>query len=130
MNEALKITLIAIVCIVVLLFLKKDNGIFAFVAELSVVLLIVLLVLPYINDFLAVLESLKNITNSSGTAIRIMLKAFTILTLGAVTADICRDNSAGAVAGVVEMSVKILAISCAIPVFTAVLEIATAIFNR
>ena len=50
-----------------------------------------------------------------------MLKAFSILTVGGVVSDVCRDNGENAVAGVVETIVKILAIACAIPTFTAVL---------
>ena len=112
MNEVIKIAVFAILGVVVLLILKNNLNSFALVAEI-----------------LTVLNSLIGITNSSGTAIKIMLKAFAVLTVGSVTADICRDNSAGAVAGVVELAVKILAISISLPVFSAVLEVALAIFN-
>lgn len=129
MNEVLKIAVFAILGVVVLLVLKTNLNSFALVAEICVAVLIIFAIVPYTKEFLTVLNSLNGITNSSGTAIKIMLKAFAVLTVGSVTADICRDNSAGAVAGVVELAVKILAISISLPVFSAVLEVALAIFN-
>ncbi len=129
MNEVIKIAVFAILGVVILSILKSSSSSFVLIAEICVAVLLLFVVVPYIKDFLSVLDSLKAITNSSGTAIKIMLKAFTVLTVGSVTADICRDNSAGAVAGVVELAVKILAISISLPVFSAVIEVAVAIFN-
>ena len=129
MNEVIKIAVFAVLGVVILSILKNSSNSFVLVAEVCVVVLLMFSVIPYIKDFLTLLDTLKEITNSSGTAIKIMLKAFAVLTVGSVTADICRDNSAGAVAGVVELAVKILAISISLPVFSAVIEVAAAIFN-
>ena len=129
MSEVIKIAVFAILGVVILLILKNNLSSFAIVAEICIAVFIILAIVPYTKEFITVLNSLNGITNSSGTAIKIMLKAFAVLTVGSVTADICRDNSAGAVAGVVELAVKILAISISLPVFSAVLEVALAIFN-
>ncbi len=129
MNEVIKIAFFAVLGVVILSILKSSSNSFVLVAEVCVTVLLLFAVVPYMKDFLTLLESLKEITSSSGTAIKIMLKAFAVLTVGSVTADICRDNSAGAVAGVVELAVKILAISISLPVFSAVIEVAAAIFN-
>jgi stage III sporulation protein AD len=129
LSEIIKIVVFAVLGVVILLVLKNHLSSFAIVAEICVAVMIIFAILPYIKEFLTVLDSLNGITNSSGTAIKIMLKAFAVLMVGSVTADICRDNSAGAIAGVVELAVKILAISISLPVFSAVLEVALAIFN-
>jgi hypothetical protein len=58
-----------------------------------------------------------------------MLKAFSILTVGGIATDICRDNGENALGGVVDTIVKILAISCAVPTFSAVLTTALALLE-
>lgn len=129
LNEVIKIAVIATVGVVALLLLKGSANTFTIVVEIATVFLVLLVVIPYIKEILGVLNGLQNINNSGSTAIKIMFKAFIVLTVGGVTADICRDNSAGAVAGVVETSVKILALSIALPVFSSVIEVVSAIFN-
>ena len=129
MNEIIRIAVFAVLGVVILSVLKNSSTTFVLVAEVGIAVLLLFSVFPYIRDFLSLLNSLKEITSTSATAIKTMLKAFAVLTVGSVTADICRDNSAGAVAGVVELAVKILAVSIALPVFSAVIEVAAAIFN-
>lgn len=129
MNEIIRIAIFAVLGVVILSVLKNSSTTFVLVAEVGIAVLLLFSVFPYIRDFLSLLNSLKEITSTSATAIKTMLKAFAVLTVGSVTADICRDNSAGAVAGVVELAVKILAVSIALPVFSAVIEVAAAIFN-
>lgn len=129
MNEVIRIAVFAVLGVVILSILKNSSTPFVLVAEVGIAVLLLFSVFPYIRDFLSLLNSLKEITSTSATAIKTMLKAFAVLTVGSVTADICRDNSAVAVAGVVELAVKILAVSIALPVFSAVIEVAAAIFN-
>ena len=129
MNEVIRIAVFAVLGVVILSVLKNSSTTFVLVAEVGIAVLLLFSVFPYIRDFLSLLNSLKEITSTSATAIKTMLKAFAVLTVGSVTADICRDNSAGAVAGVVELAVKILAVSIALPVFSAVIEVAAAVFN-
>ena len=114
-----------------LLFLIKHNApSIAVLGELTLVAIIVLAIVPEIENLLSLFSSLQESSIVSEASLKIMLKAFGMLSVGSVVADICRDNGEGAVAGVVELSVKVLAISCALPVFTAVTEIALTFFNR
>lgn len=123
--------LIFVLAGVVLLFLLKHNApSFAILGELTLVAIIVLAIVPEIKNLTSLFSSLQELSVVSEASLKIMLKAFGMLLVGAVVADICRDNGECAVAGVVELSVKILAISCALPVFTAVTEIALTFFNR
>lgn len=126
----LKIAVFAIAGVVFLLLLKRSAPNFAVVGEIALVAVVLLSIIPEIKTLLSVLEGFQDISSASSTAIKIMFKAFGILASGAIAADVCRDNGESAVAGVVELSVKILAISVALPVFTAVVEIASAFFNR
>ena len=123
--------LIFVVAGVVLLFLIKHNApSIAVLGELTLVAIIVLAIVPEIENLLSLFSSFQESSIVSEASLKIMLKAFGMLSVGSVVADICRDNGEGAVAGVVELSVKVLAISCALPVFTAVTEIALTFFNR
>ncbi len=116
---------------VVLLFLIKHNApSFAVLGELTLVAIIVLAIVPEIENLISLFSSFQETSIVSDASLKIMLKTFGMLSIGSVVSDICRDNGESAVAGVVELSVKILAISCALPVFTAVTEIALTFFNR
>lgn len=123
--------LIFVLAGVVLLFLLKHNApSFAVFGELTLIAIIVLAIVPETEKLISLFSSLQELSVVSEASLKIMLKAFGMLSVGAVVADICRDNGEGALAGVVELSVKILAVSCALPVFTAVTEIALTFFNR
>ncbi len=116
---------------VVLLFLIKHNAPnFAILSEITIVAIVLLVIAPEIENLISLFDSFQNISFVSENSLKIMLKTFGILSVGAVVADICRDNGESALAGVVELSMKILAISCSLPVFTAVIEIASTFFNR
>lgn len=123
--------LIFVVAGVVLLFLLKHNApSFAVLGELTLVAIIVLAIVPEIENLISLFSSFQEASIVSEASLKIMLKTFGMLSVGSVVADICRDNGESAVAGVVELSVKILAVSCALPVFTAVTEIALTFLNR
>lgn len=123
--------LIFVVAGVVLLFLIKHSApSLAVLGELTLVAIIVLAIVPEIENLISLFSSFQETSIVSDASLKIMLKTFGMLSIGSVVSDICRDNGESAVAGVVELSVKILAISCALPVFTAVTEIALTFFNR
>lgn len=116
--------------IVFLALVKHNTPAFTILCEVTLVVFTLLTVLPEIQGLLSLFDSFRGYTSVSETSLKIMFKAFGILTVGAVVSDICRDNGESAVAGVVEISMKILAISCGLPVFRSVIEIATAFFDR
>jgi len=126
----IKIIGFAIVGLVLLLLIKQNSSNFAVLVELVVVVMVIIAIIPEVEKMLALFNSIQGLSSVSGSALKILFKAFGILALGAVVSDVCRDNGEGAVAGVVDLSVKMLAISCALPVFRAVIEIALTFFNR
>lgn len=126
----LKITLFVVAGLLLLILIKRNAPSFALLFEITLVAITLLTVIPEIEKMLSVFDGLQGISSLSEASLKIMLKSFGILSVGAVVADICRDNGESAVAGVVDLSVKILAISCCLPVFSAVIEIASTFINR
>ncbi|MBR2877060.1 MAG: hypothetical protein IKC01_07975 [Clostridia bacterium] len=119
-----------LVCLVSLMLLKKHASSFSLVAEIAVIAIIVTGFLPEFNTLVEACKSISDTAAVSSDVLKTMLKAFSVLTVGGITADICRDNSENALAGVVEIIVKILAVSCAIPTFTAVLVTALSLVEQ
>lgn len=126
----IKIAVIAIAGVILLTLLKRFTGTYGVAVEIGLIAVILLAILPEIKTMFGVIKSFGELEFLQSTAMKILFKAFGILATGAIAADVCRDNSENAVAGVVELGVKILAVSCAIPVITAVIEIAASFFNR
>lgn len=127
---ALKIAVLAIAGVVMLVILKNNMSSFSALAEITLIIIILLTVTPQIKELIRALETFNLTENISSEAIKIMLKIFAILTVGAIASDVCRDNGQNAVADTVELTVKILAVSCALPVFTAIITVASSFLNR
>ena len=125
----LKIAVFVIAGVVLLMLTRKNTPVVAVLCEIALVAVVVLSILPEAEKLLSLLENFEGISSIGESSLKIMFKAFGILAVGAVVTDICRDNGENAVAGVVELGVKILAVSCALPVFTAVIEIALSFFQ-
>lgn len=123
-----KIAVFVIAGVVLLVLTRKNAPLIAIICEISLVAVIILNIIPEAEKLISLFDSFDEVSSIGETSLKILFKAFGILAVGAVVADICRDNGEGAVAGVVELGVKILAVSCALPVFTAVVEIALTFF--
>ena len=128
--NGLEIGIIVVSGVVLLSVIKKSASVYTVIVQIALGVVVLLSVLPQAKDLLSVMDGLVSVDGVSGQSIKIMLKAFGILSIGAVTADICRDNGENALAGIVEIGGKIMAVSCALPVFQAVLTLATSFLNR
>jgi len=125
-----KIAVFALVSLILLMLLKKHASQFSAMAELAVVVFLVISILPDFSNLIESAKEISSVTAVSSDVLKTMLKAFIILTVGGIAADICRDNSENTLAGVVDTVVKILAISCAIPTFSAVLVTALSLLEQ
>lgn len=123
--SGLEIGIIAVSGVVLLSVIKKSDSVYTTIVQIALGIIVLLSVLPQAKDLMNVMQKMISIEGISEQGIKIMLKVFGILSIGAVTADICRDNGENALAGVVEIGVKIMAVSCALPVFQAVITLAT-----
>ncbi len=125
-----KIAVMAIVGIVLLSLLKHSGSTYSIIIQLGLVGMTIVAVLPEAKELLSSIGEMNVSETISSEALKIMLKIFGMLTIGTVTADICRDNGENALADTVEISVKILAMVSALPVFKAVINVATSFINR
>ncbi len=123
--SGLEIGIIAVSGVVLLSVIKKSDSVYTTIVQIALGVIVLLSVLPQAKNLMNVMQEMISIEGISEQGIKIMLKVFGILSIGAVTADICRDNGENALAGVVEIGVKIMAVSCALPVFQAVITLAT-----
>lgn len=128
--NVIEIAVFALVSLVVLVLIKKNNPQISVVAELAVIVVVMMGVIPEFKELAEVCKNIGSVTSVSSDVLKTMIKAFSILTVGGITADVCRDNGENALAGVVDTVVKILAISCAVPTFTAVLMTALTILEQ
>ena len=126
---ALKLVVTAIAGVILIAILKNSSSSYAVIARIALVCLIILSIVPQMSEIINMLRRIEFNEYFSSEAISVMLKMFAILTVGAVASDICRDNGENAVANGVDLSVKILAISCGLPVFSAVINVAISFFN-
>lgn len=125
----IKLVALVLFGVILLVLTRKNTPTLAILCELTLVAIIVLSILPEAEKLISLFNDFDNVSTIGETSLKIMFKTFGILAVGAVVADVCRDNGEGALAGVVESGVKILAVSCALPVFTAVIEIALTFFR-
>lgn len=126
----MKLVVTAIAGTVLVSILKNSSSVYSVVARVALVCLIILSIAPQLEDIMSVLNRIEFNEYFSTEALSVMLKMFAILTVGSVASDICRDNGENAVANGVALSTKILAISCGLPVFSAVINVAISFFNR
>ena len=126
----LSICVLAIASLVAILILKDTGSVFATIIRLLVIVLLVTGIVPEIKELLSALDSFAFLDNVPQKAITIMMKSFSVLALGAVSADICRDNGESGIAGVVEMCTKLIALTLSLPIVTAVISVASSFFYR
>ena len=123
--SGLEIGIIAVSGVVLLNVIKRTASVYTTIAQIALGVVVLFCVLPQAKELTGVIKEMVSIDGISEQGIRIMFKVFGILSIGAVTADICRDNGENALAGIVEIGVKIMAVSCALPVFRSVITLAT-----
>ena len=125
-----KLAVFALVGVILLTLLRKYVSQLSLLTEIAVVVIIIMGILPEFKTLLNAFSDISNMTSVSGDILKTMLKAFSILTVGGIVSDICRDNGENAVAGVLDTVVKILACVSAMPTFTAVLVTALSLLEQ
>ncbi len=121
--------IIAVAGVVLIGVIKRHGSVYTTIIQIALGILVLLSILPQAKELLGAMGNFVSLEGVSEQGVKIMLKAFGVLSVGAVTADICRDNGENALAGVVEIGMKIMAVSCALPVFQAVITLATSFLN-
>ena len=124
-----KTVAVAIVGVLLISLLKNSTSAYSGFARVALVGVVVLSVIPQLGEIIEMLRNIEVGEYVSKEAIKIMFKMFAILAVGAVASDVCRDNGETAVANAVDLSVKLMAISCGLPVFMAVINVAISFLN-
>ncbi len=125
-----EIALLSVAGVIVLALLKSTSSVTTIVIRLAIVIAVVVSVAPQIKELVSLIDSFGFFDNISQEAFKIMIKVFSILVISSVVSDVCRDNGENGIAGVVELSAKIIAVSVSVPVITSVISVATSFFNR
>ncbi len=125
-----EIALLALAGVIVVIALKSASSVNVVIIRLSIVIAIVVTTVPQIKELVQIIDNLGVLDSVPREPFRIMLKVFSILVTSSLVSDMCRDNGENAIAGVVELSAKIIAVSVSIPVITSVISVATSFFNR
>lgn len=125
-----EIAVLAVTGVLLLNVLKRTTSMYVTFVQIGLIVAVILAVLPQAKALTETLSTLTSVQGISEQSIKIMFKVFGVLTVGGVVSGICRDNGENAIADVVEIAVKVISVSCALPVFTAVITLATSFFNR
>jgi stage III sporulation protein AD len=120
----IKIGIMAIVGVILISLMKNSGSSYAVLVQIGVVCVVLISVIPHIRDLLLSVNSIGSMDSVSTDSIGIMMKIFAVLTVGTLCSDVCRDNGESAIADTVELSSRIIAIGCAVPVISSVVSVA------
>lgn len=119
-----KVIAVCAVGLLIIMLLKERSREFSLFAEISVLLLLMLLFLSDSKELFGEVRALFSLADINSDILSILFKAFGILLAGSVVSDLCRDNGENALGFLAEIFVKASALLCAVPVFSAVIKIA------
>lgn len=122
--SVIKVCVLAVVGVILITVIKAQNSAYATLLGVALVGVVLVGAVPDIKALADVLTELEMTETFSAKGLDVIFKVFAILVTGSVCSDICRDNGESAVAGAVEISSKLAAIVCALPVMQAVVSLA------
>lgn len=124
------VVLLAVVCAVAIAVLKNQSPEIALIAEIGAVVIIGIAAASAVKDALGSVSGLLSGVDFDSQTLSTVLKCFLLLGAGELCADICKDSSQGALATTVLLFSRLGALICALPLFTAVLEIALTFLQK
>ena len=122
----IKIGIMAIAGVILISLLKNSGSAYSSLIQIGVICVVLISVVPDIRSLLSSVYDMGISDDISTESIGIMIKIFSVLTVGTICSDVCRDNGESAIADTVELSSKIIAVGCAVPVITSVVSVAVA----
>ena len=129
MSDIVKIVIIGIVGTVFSILLKKDRPEFSLILSVCTSFLIFMLVIPYLEGFILMVE---NITEQAGIKpqyIKIIFKVIGISYLVQFGAELCRDCGEGSLASKIELGGKAIILSLTLPVIYKIFDIINSVLN-
>lgn len=120
---------IAAICLLLAVFLKSENKLFALFVTSAGAVLIFLLISNTASKVFDTLSNIKDTAGYAGTYVTLMLKILGISIITQVVCDICRDNGERALASQTEIASKIVVLAMLLPLFETVIEIVTGLIK-
>lgn len=125
----IKITAIALISLVLIIFLRNTNREFAFILTVASSLILFSIV---INDFFQVIERVKEISSqieNLNSYVSLMVKILGITLITQFVIDLCRDSGENALASQTEITSKIIILIMIMPLFEAVMNVVTGLLK-
>lgn len=116
---------IAAVCLLLAVFLKSQNKMFALLVTLGGAVLIFVISSDAAFNVFDALSDIEDSAGYTGTYVTMMLKVLGISIVTQVVCDICRDNGESALASQTEIASKIMVLAMLLPLFQTVIQIVT-----
>lgn len=116
---------IAAVCLLLAVFLKSQNKMFALLVTLGGAVLIFVISSDASFNVFDALSDIEDSAGYTGTYVTMMLKVLGISIVTQVVCDICRDNGESALASQTEIASKIMVLAMLLPLFQTVIQIVT-----
>ncbi len=123
MEVLLKVAALGILAALLVTVLKKQSPETALLLSLAACVLIALLLADTLKPLLHFFEKLHKQTGLSGDLLAPMAKSVGIGLLTQIGSAVCADAGQGAIARLIELCGGVLAVSVALPLFEAVLEL-------
>ncbi len=120
----LKISAAVLTGTLILILIKKHSSEFSVLLEIALCFFVFLILFPDLKELYLSISELFSGSGINKECVKILLKSFAVLFFGSVVSDICCDNGESALGNIAETAVKITALLCAVPVFSAVVKIA------
>lgn len=125
----IKITAIALISLVLIIFLRNTNREFAFILTVASSLILFSIV---INDFFQVIERVNEISSqieNLNSYVSLMVKILGITLITQFVIDLCRDSGENTLASQTEITSKIIILIMIMPLFEAVMNVVTGLLK-
>lgn len=129
MEDIIKITVIALVAVVLYIIVKQVRAEYAVFVEICSVAVVAVFALNYATDMLYQASSFIELSGVGTDCIKILIKSLGIAVVTQISGDVCRDNGNSALASCLEMAGKVVIILLALPIIQSVSQLAIELIN-
>ena len=123
------ISLIAIVCVVAILFLRKYNLELSYVTALAGSVIILIILIPQIISVIKYFTEIVNKTGLSKQIFITILKAVGISIITQLTIDVCNDFGQRGIAAKVELACRLIILIMTFPYILEIINFAVNLVN-
>ena len=119
----IKIAAVSIICVLIITLLRKENNEYATILSLVSGIFIFYIILPELNNIFIELQNISQSFSTHSKYIAIILKIIGIAYICEFASQICIDAGENNLATKIELSGKILIMSCSIPILNDLLDL-------